>query len=127
MKYITIEDDEMVRRKKVVQKEFPIHVSNVGLVCPESGRATRIKYGFLEDGKKVRVSTKSGSVIPKPEREDLKYINRTKSKEPGDQDTLPDDVLEKTYKGEDFVRVYNEFQEYLRMKEEKEKLLVFKN
>ena len=55
----------------------------------------------------------------------MKYINRTKNKEAGDNDTAPDDGLEKTYKGEDFVRVYNEFQEYIRMKEEKEKLLVF--
>jgi ribosomal protein L24 len=36
MKFITIEDEEMQRRKKVVQKEFPIHVSNVGLVDPEA-------------------------------------------------------------------------------------------
>lgn len=40
-------------------------------------------------------------------------------------DTKPDDVLEKTYQGEDFVQVYNEFQEYIRIKEEKESLLVF--
>jgi len=39
----------------------------------------------------------------------LKYINRTKNKEQGDLDTLPEDVIEKTYKGEDFVKVYNEF------------------
>ena len=70
---------------------------------------TRIKYGFLEDGTKVRVSKKTGSVIPKPDRSDLKYINRTKNKEQGDLDTLPEDVIEKTYKGEDFVKVYNEF------------------
>ena len=35
LKYITIEDEEMQRRKKVVQQEFPIHVSNVALVDPE--------------------------------------------------------------------------------------------
>jgi hypothetical protein len=45
----------------------------------------------------------------------------------GDKDTKPEDVLEKTYKGEDFITVYNEFSEYIRMKEEKEKLLVFDN
>ena len=71
--------------------------------------ATRITYGFLEDGTKVRVSKKSGSVIPKPDRSNLKYINRTKSREPGDQDTKPEDVIERTYKGEDFVKVYHEF------------------
>ena len=88
-------------------------------------KPTRISYGFLEDSSKVRVSKKTGSVIPKPDRSNLKYINRTKSKEPGDMDTKAEDVMEKTYKGEDYVKVYHEFQEYLRMKEEKEKLLVF--
>ena len=75
----------------------------------------------------MRVAQKSGAVIEIPDRSHLKYTVRTKDKEPGDLDTKPEDVLERTYKGEDFVRVYNEFQEFLRMKEEKEKLLVFKN
>ena len=87
---------------------------------------SRISYGYLEDGTKVRISKKSGAVIPKPERTDLKFINRTKDKEQGDCDTNPEHVLEKTYKGEDFVKVFNEFSEYIRMKEDKEKLLVFK-
>jgi len=82
--------------------------------------ATRISHGYLEDGTKVRVSKKTGAVIPKPDRSDLKYINRTKDKEPGDFDTRPEDVIEKTYQGEDFVKVYNEFQEYIRIKEAKE-------
>ena len=56
----------------------------------------------------------------------MKFINRTKDKEQGDNDTDPDLVLEKTYHGEDFVKVYHEFQEFIRLKEEKEKLLVFK-
>ena len=46
----------------------------------------------------------------------------------GEYDTKPEDVLEKTYRGEDFVKIFNEFQEYIRMKEEKEeKLLVFRD
>ena len=58
----------------------------------------------------------------------MKYINRTKDKEPGDFDTRPEDVIEKTYQGEDFVKVYNEFQEYIRIKETKEEeLLVFRD
>ena len=115
----------MVRRRKIVQIEGPIHYSNVSLICPESGQPTRIKNGYLEDGSKVRVSQKSGAIIPKPARSDLKLINRTKNKEAGDMDTLPDNVLQKTYKCEDFVKIHNEFSEYIRMKEEKEELLVF--
>ena len=79
---------------------------------------TRIRYGYLKDGSKVRVSKRSGAVIAKPDRTDMKYINRTKNKEQGDHDTKPDDVLTKTYQGEDFVKIYHEFQEYVRMKED---------
>jgi hypothetical protein len=41
---------------------------------------TRVKYGYMEDGTKVRISKKTGSVIPKPDREDCKYMNRVKDK-----------------------------------------------
>lgn len=47
----------------IIQKEAPLHVSNVALVDPETGKATRIKHS-VEDGKKVRVA-KSGAVIKK--------------------------------------------------------------
>ena len=36
LKFITIDDEEMQRRKKVVQKEFPVHYSNVALIDPET-------------------------------------------------------------------------------------------
>lgn len=126
LKYKRVDDEEMVRRRKTVQKESPIHVSNVSLLDPETGKPTRIKYGFLEDGAKVRVSKRSGALIPKPDRTNSKYMNRTKGKETGPNDTKAEDVLEKTYRGEDFLRVKAEFEEYIRIKEEKEGLLVFK-
>ena len=128
LKYKRVDDEEMVRRRKTVQKESPVHVSNVSLIDPEKAVPTRIKYGFLEDGTKVRISKKSGAMIPKPDRSSLKYMNRTKGKEAGPNDTKPEDVLEKTYtRGEDFLRVKAEFDEYIRIKEEKEGLLVFKD
>jgi len=46
----------------IVEKEAPIHISNVALIDPKSGEATRVKYEIRE-GKKVRVSKKSGEVI----------------------------------------------------------------
>ena len=119
-KFKTIEDDDYVRRKKTVQKEYPLHVSNVALIDPESGKATRVKTGVLPDGSRVRVSVKSGAVIPKPDRNDLKYLNRTSTKEAGPLDTKPEDVLEKTYQGEDFYSVKKEFEEFLRIKKQKE-------
>ena len=116
MKFKVVEDEENTRVKKTVQKESPMHVSNVALIDPQIGQPTRIKYGFLEDGTKVRVSKKSGAIIPKPDRSHLTYFNRTKSRETGMADTKPDLVLTKTYKGEDFSRVKAEFEEYIRLK-----------
>ena len=81
----------------------------------------------MENGTKVRVSKKTGALIPRPDYSNLTYINRTKNKQTGINDTLGDDVLEKSYKGEDFLRVKAEFDEYIRIKEEKEGLLVFKD
>ena len=89
-----------------MQKEHPIHVSNVALVDPDLNVPTRIKTGYLEDGKRVRVSKKSGAIIPKPDRSNLTYLARTKDTKPGPLDTKPEAVLKKTYTGEDFTRVY---------------------
>jgi len=100
-----VNDEEGSRRKKVIRKEYPIHVSNVMLVDPSSQRPTKIRYGFLEDGSKVRISKRSGSIIPKPDRSHLTYVNRTKQRETGINDTRGDLVLEKTYQGEDFLKV----------------------
>lgn len=47
----------------IITQEAPIHVSNVMLVDPKSGKATRIGYKVLDNGKKVRVAKKSGEVI----------------------------------------------------------------
>ncbi len=48
--------------KKLVAREYPVHVSNVALKDPKSGKPTRV--GFLvESGKKVRVAKASGQVI----------------------------------------------------------------
>lgn len=47
----------------IQKKELPIHASNVALVDPKSGKATRIGYKVLKDGKKVRVAKKSGETI----------------------------------------------------------------
>ena len=45
-----------------VEMPFPIHVSNVMLVCPHTGKPTRIGYA-MEGGEKVRISRKSGKQI----------------------------------------------------------------
>ena len=47
----------------IVNKEAPIHISNVALADPKDGSATRVGYKFLEDGRKVRFAKQSGEVI----------------------------------------------------------------
>ena len=46
----------------IINKEAPIHISNVMPVDPETGKGTRVRYE-VKDGKKVRVSVKSGKEI----------------------------------------------------------------
>ncbi len=46
----------------IVQKEAPIHISNLALIDSKSGETTRVGYE-VRDGKKVRVSKKSNEVI----------------------------------------------------------------
>jgi large subunit ribosomal protein L24 len=47
----------------IVAKEMPIHISNLALADPKTGKATRVGYKVLADGKKVRVARGSGEVI----------------------------------------------------------------
>ena len=47
----------------IVEKEGSIHVSNVSLIDPDGGEATRVGFRTLEDGRKVRFAKRSGEVI----------------------------------------------------------------
>jgi len=47
----------------IVNKEAPVHLSNLAHVDPKTGDATRIGFKFLSDGRKVRFAKKSGEVI----------------------------------------------------------------
>ncbi len=47
----------------IVNKEAPIHLSNLAHVDPKSGGPTRIGFKVLGDGRKVRFAKKSGEVI----------------------------------------------------------------
>ena len=46
----------------IIKIEAPIHVSNLALVDPKTGKPTRVGYK-IEDGKKVRIAKKSGEEI----------------------------------------------------------------
>ena len=47
----------------VIEKEAPIHHSNVALYNPATGKAGKIGFKYLEDGKKVRYFKPDGEVL----------------------------------------------------------------
>ena len=47
----------------IINKEAPIHLSNLAVADPKDGKATRIGIKVLEDGTKVRVAKRSGEEI----------------------------------------------------------------
>jgi large subunit ribosomal protein L24 len=47
----------------IVDKEMPLDVSNVGLFNPQTGRADRVGFKVLDDGRKVRVFKSDGEVV----------------------------------------------------------------
>ena len=49
----------------IVEREAPIHVSNVMIVCGACGKATRIGHNVLADGKKVRICRSCESSLDK--------------------------------------------------------------
>ena len=46
-----------------VQREFPIHISNVMLADPKTGKPTRVRIKELESGRRVRIAVRSGEQI----------------------------------------------------------------
>ena len=47
----------------IEKKELPIHVSNVAIADPKSGKPSRVGYKVMKDGKKTRIARKSGETI----------------------------------------------------------------
>ncbi|HZV55587.1 MAG TPA: 50S ribosomal protein L24 [Rhodocyclaceae bacterium] len=47
----------------IVEKEMPIHVSNLALFNPASQKADRVGIRTLDDGRKVRVFKSNGEVV----------------------------------------------------------------
>lgn len=52
-----------IQQGGIIHQEAPIHVSNVMYYESKTKKGTRIGFKFLEDGKKVRVSVKTGEVL----------------------------------------------------------------
>ncbi len=47
----------------IVQVEAPIHLSNLKLVDPKTGKPTKVGFRVLEDGRKVRVAKANGNLV----------------------------------------------------------------
>ncbi|MGD8331579.1 MAG: 50S ribosomal protein L24 [Acidobacteriota bacterium] len=49
----------------IVEREQPLHISNVAVVDPETNAPTRVRRETLQDGSRVRVAAKSGAALDK--------------------------------------------------------------
>lgn len=79
---------------KKVMKPCSVHYSNAMLIDPTNGEPTKIVRRYLEDGTKVRVSKKTGTIIPKP---DFDFMRKPRSAVVGPKDTDPADVFKVTF------------------------------
>ena len=69
---LVVQGVNMVRRHQrpaagqpggIVDKEAPIHISNVAHIDPAGTQPTRVGYKYLDDGRKVRFAKRSGEVL----------------------------------------------------------------
>ncbi|MBZ0147097.1 MAG: 50S ribosomal protein L24 [Pseudorhodoplanes sp.] len=51
------------REGGIISKEAPIHLSNIALADPKTGKPTRVGFKIMNDGRKVRVAKRSGVEI----------------------------------------------------------------
>jgi large subunit ribosomal protein L24 len=49
----------------IIEREAAIHASNVMPIDPDSGKATRVGRKVLDDGRRVRISRRTGGVMDK--------------------------------------------------------------
>lgn len=47
----------------IIVKDMPINISNIGLYNPETKKADRVGFRFLEDGKKVRYFKSTNEIV----------------------------------------------------------------
>ncbi|XP_056269570.1 probable 39S ribosomal protein L24, mitochondrial [Pseudoliparis swirei] len=83
-------------RGTYIASEAPIMLRDVALIDPSDRKPTNVQWKFTEEGDRVRVSLRTGRIIPKPvvERRDGIVPQQWKD---GPKDTSPEDTLEKTY------------------------------
>lgn len=53
------------RRGGIIEKEAPLHISNVMLLCEKCNKPVRVGHRVVEGGKKVRACRKCGEIFDK--------------------------------------------------------------
>ncbi|XP_078063294.1 large ribosomal subunit protein uL24m [Mustelus asterias] len=83
-------------RGTYIASEAPLLLRDVALVDPSDRKPTAVDWKYTEEGEKVRVSTRSGRIIPKPvfQRKDGIIPEQWKD---GPKDTSVEDALECSY------------------------------
>jgi large subunit ribosomal protein L24 len=72
--HVVVENVNMVKKHQkpnpqrgepggILDKEMPLHISNVGLYNPAKDGPDRVGFRVLEDGRKVRVFKSNGEVV----------------------------------------------------------------
>lgn len=107
--------DIITRNDARLLQSAPLAYKDIALVDPSDGKPCGVKYKYTEEGKKVRVSTRTGQPIPKPlettQRRDIKYrsgyvgmyqvgvhVNMCHNcNVDGPYDTSSEDAIEQTY------------------------------
>ncbi|XP_063295906.1 large ribosomal subunit protein uL24m [Pelobates fuscus] len=92
-RYIGRTDDY---RGTYVASEAPLLLSQVSLVDPTDKKPTDVEWRYTEEGERVRVSLRTGRIIPKPVLQRRDGIIPEQWKD-GPKDTSVEDALEKTY------------------------------
>ena len=54
---------QKVQQGGIIEKEAPVDISKVMLICNKCGKPTRVKMGRLTDGKRVRICKKCGEML----------------------------------------------------------------
>lgn len=55
--------DKRYKQGGIIEKEAPMHISNVMLICPKCSKPTRMSSALLESGKKLRRCKKCSEFI----------------------------------------------------------------
>ncbi|XP_030044198.1 probable 39S ribosomal protein L24, mitochondrial [Microcaecilia unicolor] len=84
-------------RGTYIASEAPLLLNQISLVDPADRKPTEVEWRYTEEGEKVRVSTRTGRIIPKPLFQRVDGIIPEQWKD-GPKDTSVDDTIEKTYK-----------------------------